>query len=72
MAVDVGQTTINAVVIVRQFFMVDAEKVEDRGVEIGDRYLVLHHTVADVVGRTVMVAPFDPRSGEETGKGLGW
>jgi serine O-acetyltransferase len=47
--------------------MIKAEEVENRGVEIGDRHLVLDDAVADVVGRAVMVASFDAGTGKEAG-----
>ena len=35
MTMDVGQAAIDSVVVIRECFVVDAEQMEDRGMEVG-------------------------------------
>ena len=53
MAVDVGQPALDAVVVEGQPLVIEAEQVQDRGVEVVDRRDVLDGLVAELVGRAV-------------------
>ena len=68
---DIGQPTIDAIVVKGQPLMVDAEEVKDGGVEIRDCDLVLSHEVSDFVATAMMVSGTDTGPGEETGEGTG-
>ena len=50
--------------------VVDAQRVEDRRVEVVDRCDVLDRVVAEVVGRAVAISVFDSFTGEPNGKPL--
>lgn len=70
-AVDVGESSFQAVVVVGETFVVEAEEMEDGGVEVVDADGVLFGFGAEVVGGTVAVAFFNSGSGEEAGEGVG-
>ena len=55
-AVHVGQPALDAVVVVAQPLVVEAEQVQDRGVQVVDRADVLDRLVAELVGRAVAEA----------------
>ena len=50
---------------------VEAEQVEDRGVEVGDVAAVGDGVVAEVVGGAVGLAALDPAAGEPDGEAVG-
>ena len=50
LAVDVGQPEVASLEAVRQLLVVDAERVQDGGLEVVDRDRVGHHVVAELVG----------------------
>lgn len=70
-AVDVCEATFEAVVVIGEAFVVEAEEVEDGGVEVVDGDGVFFGFGAKVVRGAVAVAFFDAGSGEETGEGVG-
>ena len=51
--------------------MVQAEQMEDRGVQVVDRRDVLDGLVAKLVGRAVAEAAFDARTGKPDGEAAG-
>ena len=59
-AFDVGQTEVPARVAVGEAFVVEAEEVEDGGVQVVDVDFVLDGAEAEVVGRAVGMPPFTP------------
>ena len=58
-AVDVGEAVVAAGVAVRQLLMVEAEEVEDGGVEVVDVDGFFDGFEAELVGGAVDVAPLD-------------
>ena len=64
MPVDVGQPVVAALEVVGQPFVVDAQEVEDRGLEVVDVDGVLGDVVAEVVGLAVGDAGLDAAAGE--------
>ena len=69
--VDVGEPAVDAVVVEGELFVVDAEQVEDGGVEVGDGDLVFGDEVTDVIGGAVGDALAEAGAREEAGEGLG-
>ena len=67
----VGQSAVDTVVIERQLLVVDAEQVQDRGVEIRDGDFVFRNEITDLIARSVAVAAFHTGSGEEAGERSG-
>ena len=70
---NVGQPHVAAAVEVRQEPMVEAQQVQDGGVQIVDVHLVLDGRVAEVVGRPVGLAPLDAAArhpGRETARAM--
>ena len=63
LAVHVGQAEVSAGVAVGELFVVEAEEVEDRGVQVVDVHLVLDGLEPEVVGGAVDVTPFDAAAG---------
>ena len=57
--------------VVSEAFVVEAEEVEDGGVEVVDGDGVFFGFEAEVVGGAVGVAFFDAGAGEEAGEGVG-
>ena len=53
MPMHVCQSAVDAVVIVGEGFVVDAQKVEDRGVEVGPRHRIFDGAPANRVGLAV-------------------
>ena len=56
-AVDVGQTEVAPLGADREPEVIDAEEVEERGMEVVDRDGILDDAVAEVVGRPVADPP---------------
>ena len=71
MAVDVGQAAIDSVVAEGQAFVIEAEQVQDRRVQVVDRQDVFDGFETEFVGRAVADSAFDASSGEEGGKAVG-
>lgn len=65
---DVGQAVVATGVAVSQAFVVEAEKVQDRRVEVVNVDFVLHGAEAELVGHSVSRATFHSGSGEPRGK----
>ena len=61
---DVGQALVAAVVEIRQRFVVHAEQMQDRCVEVVDRDRVFLRSQADGVGGSVVGSAFRAGSGE--------
>ena len=68
---DVGQSTLGAVVVEGQLLVVEAEQVQDGGVEIVDGGDVFDGLVAEVVGGAVGEWGFHTRAHEEAGEAAG-
>ena len=56
----VGQAKIAAGVTIGERFVIEAEEVEDRGVEVVDMHPFLDRAEAELVGRSVDVSAFHP------------
>lgn len=69
MAVDVGEAEIASGVVVGEAFVIEAEEVEDGGLEVVDVDFVLGDVEAEVVGFAVG-AGFGAAACHESGEGL--
>jgi hypothetical protein len=69
-AVDIGEAKVAAGVTVSEFFVIEAEEPQDRGVEIVNVNLVLNRSETKFVGRAVDVATFDAAAGEPGGEAV--
>ena len=69
-AVDVGQAEVAAGVAVGELLVVEAEQVQDRGVQVVDVDLVLDGLEAELVGRAVDVPPFTPPPASHIGEAV--
>ena len=67
---DVGQAEVAAGVAVGEGLVVEAEEVEDRGVEVVDVDLVLDGLEAELVGGAVDVAALDAAAGQPHGEAV--
>ena len=56
---DIGEASIDAVVVEGQLLMVQPQQMKNRGVEIWDRDLILPLRIADLVGAAVRDSLFD-------------
>ena len=70
MPVDVRQAPLDAVVVERQPLVVDAQQVQDGGVEVVGRHRVDDRGIADGVGGPVGEALLEPRAGQDVGEAL--
>ena len=70
-AVHVGQAVVAALVLEGQPGVVDAQAVQDRGVQVVDVDRVLDDVVAEVVGLAVGDAGLDPAAGQPDGEAAG-
>ena len=70
MAVDVGEAEVAAGVVVGEAFVIEAEEVEDGGLEVVDVDFVLSDMEAEVIGLAVG-SGFDAAASHEGGEGLG-
>ena len=70
-AIDIGQPEVATSVSVGQTFVVDAEEVEDGGVEIVEVDFALDSTIAVFVGRSTGDATFYSSTGKEGGETVG-
>ena len=68
MAVDVGQAALDAVVVVRQLFMVQAEQVQRCGVQVVAVGRMFGGQVAEIVGGSVADSAFDSSAGQPGGE----
>ena len=68
-AVHVGQAEASALVLVREPFVVDAQQVEQGGVEVVDVDAVLGDLPSELVAAAVQVAAFDAGAGEKDREG---
>src|SRR5258706_9019519 len=64
LAMDVGQSPLDPIVIIAQPLVIDAEEMENGRVQIVDRCDVLHRLIAEVVRRAVAEAFLHPRACE--------
>ena len=63
-AADVGQPLLAALEEIRQLAVVQAEQLEDRGVQVVDVHAVLDGAEAEFVGGADDLAPLDPAAGQ--------
>ena len=71
MPVDVGESSRRTVVVIGESFVVEAEEVEDRRVEVVDVDDLLDSLVAELVGRPEAEAVPDAGAGQPGGEPLG-
>ena len=71
LSVDVGQAVVAALELVRQPRVVDAQAVQDRGVQVVDVDRVLGDVVAEVVGLAVGDPGLDAAAGQPDGEAAG-
>jgi hypothetical protein len=64
----VRQAALDAVVIEAEPLVIEAEQVQERGVQVVDCRDVLHRFVAELVDRTETEAAFDAGAGETDGE----
>src|SRR4051794_7926265 len=68
LAVDVGQAEVAARVAEGQLLVVEAEQVQDRGMEVVHAHQGLHGLEPEVIGRAVDRAALDAAPGEPDGE----
>ena len=68
-AVDVGQTKIAARVAIGQLFVIEAEEVKNRGMEIVHMHRVFRDVHAEFVRTAVDISALQPAAREERAKG---
>lgn len=68
---DAGETEVEAVDAVGEVFVVEAEGVEDGGLDVVDVDGIFDGVEAEFIGLSVGDAGFDPAAGEPHGEGLG-
>ena len=68
LSVDVGQTSLDSIVVEGQTSMVQAQQVQNGRVQIVHGGDVFDRLVPELVGRTVAEAWFDTRPGQPDGK----
>src|SRR5262249_52448926 len=68
MSFDIGQAKIAAGVTISQAFVVEAQEVQDGGVQVVDVNTLFDGAVAELVGGAVDVAPLDAAAGEGDGE----
>ncbi len=59
---DIGQAAFQAIMIVAEAFVIQAEQVQNRGMKVVDGSHVLDSFVAELVGRPVSERSLDARS----------
>ena len=64
-AVDVGEAEVAALEAEGEFLVIEAEEVEDGGLEIVDVDFIFHNGEAEFVGLAVAEAAFDAAAGKE-------
>ena len=60
--VNIGQPPLDPIVVKRQLLVVQAQQVQDGGVEIMHRRHILHRLVPELVRRAITEARLDPRT----------
>src|SRR5437763_10613311 len=68
LAVNVGQAALDAVVVKGEPLVIEAEQVQQGGVQVVDAGRPLGRLVADLVGRPVMVAALQAAAGHPDGE----
>src|SRR5262249_53716927 len=68
--VDVGQALVAAVQVIVDLLVVEAEQVQDGGVQVGDQDAVLDGVIAQLVGRAVGLAALDATTGQPEAEAL--
>lgn len=68
---DVGQATVEAVVVVRETFVIEAEKVKDGGPKIPHRGWVFLGAATKLIRRSVAGASFDTGTHHPESKAIG-
>ena len=59
-----GQACIQALILEREPLVIDAQRVQDRGVQIVDVHGILHDVVAMVIGNAEIKAAFESSTGD--------
>lgn len=67
---DVRQPVVAACVAVRELFVIDAQQVQDCGLEIVDMDWILGNVEAKIIGRSMSVTGFDAATGQPYTKSL--
>ena len=60
----VSEAALHAIVIKAQPFMIQAEKMQNRGMEIINACFILHRPIAELIGGPIAEPAFHTRSGE--------
>ena len=68
-AEDIGQSEVAASVAVGEFFVIDAQQVEQRCVKVVDVYFATLGIKAVLIGGSMAGAPFDATTGGSRGEG---
>ena len=68
---NVGEASVDAVVVEGEFLMFDPKDVEDRRVKVRDRDCILGDEISQLVRDAVSVSFFYTGSSEEAGEGGG-
>src|SRR5262249_34357726 len=68
LAVNIGQAALDAVVVEGEFLVIEAEQVQQRGVQVVNAGRPLGRLVADLVGGAVMEPRLQPRAGHPDGE----
>ena len=71
MPVNIGEPIMAALEFIGKFLVIEAEEVEEGGLEVVDVDLVLDRVEADVVRGSVGDAGFDAATGHPDGEGVG-
>ena len=65
---DAGQTLVQALEREGQLFVVDAQLVQDGGMQVADGHRILHDVVAEIVGLAVRYPTLDAAAGQPRGE----
>src|ERR1051325_4404380 len=71
MPLHVRQATLHAIVLEGELLVIEAEEVEDGGVEVVERVNVLHGLLGEWIGFSVADAGFHAGAGEPAGEAVG-
>ena len=71
LTVNVGEASLDAVVIEAQLFVLKTEQMENRGVQVIDGADVFHGTMTELIGRPVTEPPFYTGPRQPNGESLG-
>ena len=68
---DVGESALDAIVVVGEFLVIEAEKVQERGMKIVRGDDILAGPEAKLIGGAVARAAFHAGAGEPSGEAVG-